>query len=492
MAKAALGPQEPAMTVTTVPQSSRLGLYPPTVRGAERPLPLHKFLFRIVRNPLLGLPQSIYQESIVVRETGRAAMVWVADPALIETILLHEADRFPKTEMEKRVFNGFLGDGILTSQGASWRWQRRTAAPLFRPADLTGLVPAMSAAAEAQLARWGGAPTGPRTGPVTGPVTGQVQAIDRDMTETTFRVISATMFAGSADAEAAEILEAGDRALATISWEIAAALLHFPDWLWYPGKHGRRRAGARLRSAVATILARRRAAGLEGDDLLARLARAKDPETGAPMSEQQLVDNLVTFLAAGHETTAKALTWVLYLLARAPDWQQRVRDEVLLVAGREPVDAGHLDKLVVTRAVLEEAMRLYPPAPVISRRAASAIDLGGKTIPEGAHVVIPIFALQRHRRLWDDPDRFDPERFMPERRTKIARTQFMPFGFGQRTCIGASFAIMEGVAILATLIRGAEFEWDGRHLPEPLSRVTLRPKGGMPLRVRLLEPAQHG
>jgi cytochrome P450 len=150
------------------------------------------------------------------------------------------------------------------------------------------------------------------------------------------------------------------------------------------------------------------------------------------------------------------------------------------------VGPEHLDKLVVTRAVLEEAMRLYPPAPVMTRHAAGTQQLGGVTVPDGCNVVISVYALHRHKRLWDDPDRFDPERFSPERRGGIARTQFMPFGFGARTCIGASFAMMEGVAILATLVRGAAFAWDGRHLPEPLSRVTLRPKGGMPLRVTRL------
>jgi cytochrome P450 len=461
------------MTATTAPQriSGAGGLYPPTVRGAPGPLPLRKFLLRFVRNPLTGLPQSAYEERIVLYDSGRAIIAWVSDPALIEEVLLQAADRFPKSELEKRVFERSLGDGILTSQGASWRWQRRTAAPLFRPADLTSLVPAMSAAAEGQLARWTESPGG------------TVQAIDRDMTETTFRVISATMVAGAADRDAAEILRSSDQALSTISWDIAAAMLRLPGWLWYPGKYKRRRAGARLRAAVAAILAHRRAQGLQGDDLLARLAHARDPETGAPMSEKQLIDNLVTFLVAGHETTAKALTWTLYLLARAPDWQQRVRDEVVLVAARQSIEAEHLDRLVVTRAVLEEAMRLYPPAPVMTRQAASAMELGGRQVPARANIIIPIFAVHRHRRLWDDPDRFDPERFLPERRAKIARTQFMPFGFGPRTCIGASFAMMEAAAILATLVRGAEFEWDGRHLPEPLSRVTLRPKGGMPLRV---------
>jgi cytochrome P450 len=461
------------MTATIVSPTSG-GLYPPTVRGSGGPLPLHKYLFRFVRNPLSSLPQAAYEERIIVYDNGRANIVWVCDPALVEEVLLHGAERFPKTLLERRVFESSVGDGILTSQGASWRWQRRTAAPLFRPADLAGLVPAMAAAAEAQLARWSASPAG------------TVQAVHRDMHETTFRVNSATMFAGSVGSEADTILRCSDKGLSTISWDFAAAMLRFPSWLWYPGKYGRRRAAAELRGAVAQILARRRAAGFEGDDLLARLARSQDPETGAPMSEKQLIDNLVTFLVAGHENTAKALTWALYLLARAPEWRQSIRDEVVAVAGEEQVRAEHLDKLVVTKAVLEEAMRLYPPAPAMTRQAACTTELGGKTIPEGANVVISIFVLHRHRRLWDDPDRFDPDRFLPERRAKVLRTQFMPFGFGPRTCIGASFAMMEGVAILATLIRGAEFEWDGRHLPEPLSRVTLRPKGGMPLRVTVL------
>jgi cytochrome P450 len=454
-------------------------LYPPTVKPAPRPLPLRKFLLRFVRNPLTILPQSVYEEPLVVFDSGRAILAWVTDPALIERVLLHEADRFPKTQLEKRVFEAVLGDGILTAQGASWRWQRRTAAPLFRPADLANLVPVMSAAGEAQIARWAASPAG------------SMQAVDRAMTETTFHVISATMFAGSADVEADQILRSADKALASVSWDIAAAMMRFPAWLWYPGKRGRRRAGAQLRAAVTAILARRRAAGLKGDDLLARLALARDPDTGEPMSDKVLIDNLITFLAAGHETTAKALTWTLYILARAPEWQERIREEVRAVAGDAPIAAGHLEKLVVTRAVLEEAMRLYPPAPVMTRQTATTTRMGGATLPPAALVVIPIFALHRHRRLWSDPDRFDPERFFPQRKANILRTQFMPFGFGPRTCIGASFAMMEGMAILATLVRRVDFAWDGKHLPEPQSRVTLRPKGGMPLRVSVL-PAGNG
>ena len=141
----------------------------------------------------------------------------------------------------------------------------------------------------------------------------------------------------------------------------------------------------------------------------------------------------------------------------------------------------------MTRAVLKEAMRLYPPAPIMTRLAAQDMTLGPATIKAGTLIVVPIFAVHRHRRLWDDPERFEPLRFAPEREAKLARTQFMPFGFGPRTCIGGTFAMMEATAILATLVRRARFEWDGVHAPEPISRVTLRPKGGMPLHVWLRE-----
>lgn len=448
-------------------------LYPPTVEPPAAPLPFARFIVRFVRNPLRTVARPVYDEDMLVRDKGRRAIAYVTAPALVEEVLLKGAERFHKSPVEKRVFRNTLGDGILTSQGPSWKWQRRTAAPLFRMQDLASLVPAMTAEGEAQAARWRQSPQG------------TTHAIDEDMTETTFRVISTTMFGGAPDGETRGILEASDRSLESVSWDIAAAIINLPEWVWYPGKHSRRRAGRNLRDFTAAMLARRREKGLEGNDLMARLASAKDPETGAPMSESQLVDNLLTFLGAGHETTAKALTWCLYLLARAPEWQQRIFDEVQAVCGAKPLGPEHLDSLHVTRAVFKETMRLYPPAPMMSRVLTEPTTLGGKDLRAGTVVVIPIWAIHRHRKLWNDPDRFDPTRFMPENEAKLARAQFMPFGFGPRTCIGNTFALMEGVAILGTLVRRATFDWDGRHMPEPLSRITLRPKGGMPLKVSM-------
>jgi cytochrome P450 len=424
---------------------------------------------RFVRNPLLGLPRAVYEEPLVVYAKGRASIVWVTDPVLVERILLGEPALFPKTPLEKRVFAETLGDGILTSEGASWRWQRRTAAPLFRHAEILSYVPVMAEAASAQLKQWRDS------------AASSIQRVDRDMTAITFDVIARTMFSGDAISAGPVIQRAGAQYLGKISWEIAAALLRLPPWLWHPAKRPMRLAARDLRSAVGAMLHHRRVSGLDSDDLMGRLMRVRDPDTDTPMSDKQLIDNLLTFLVAGHETTAKALTWTLYLLARAPEWQDRVRAEVREVAGTAPIGAEHLDRLKMTRQVLQESMRLYPPAPVLTRMTSTTVELGGYAIGPGVLINIPIFALHRHRKLWDDPDRFDPDRFTPEREKKLLRTQFMPFGFGQRTCIGMSFAMIEATVLLAMLVRDARFAWDGHHAPEPVSRVTLRPKGGMPL-----------
>ena len=206
------------MTTVLAPPAEDEALYPPKVEPPPRPLPLRRFLLTFVRNPLSSLPRPVYEEPIVVHDNGHNVIAWVTDPALVEQVLLHGGAHFPKTPLEKRVFAHTLGEGVLTSEGASWRWQRRTAAPLFRPADLSG-----------SGADHDGGGRGPGGALARAARPERVQAIDRDMTETTFHVISATMFAGSADAEAAAILKSADTALATISWDIAAAMLRLPD-----------------------------------------------------------------------------------------------------------------------------------------------------------------------------------------------------------------------------------------------------------------------
>jgi cytochrome P450 len=454
-------------------------LYPRSVTPAARPLPVHRFLFQFVRNPLRIVPEAAYHQPMVVRrrDSLSAKAAWITDPRLIEEVLVHKAGEVCKSAVEKQVLARSAGDGILTSDGHLWRWQRRTMAPLFRPADIQSYVPVMAQAGEEQLARWRESGSG-------------WKAVDDAMTETTFVVIARTMLAGGEAAETESIKRNTERFLSHVSWEIAYALMNVPRWFPHPGSLRMYRAARQQRASVKSLIDRRRAeiaeSGTEHHDLLARLLSARDPESGDPMAEPQLINNLLTLLAAGHETTAKALTWTLYLLARTPEWQSIIREEVREVAGGEPLTPNHLPRLVLTQQVLKESMRLYPPAPSISRVFTHPVTLNGETFQPGDMAIFPIFCIHRHRKLWDDPDRFDPMRFSPEREKNYPRTQYMPFGAGPRICIGNTFAMMEGTAILATLVRGAQFDWDGKWEPEPISRVTLRPKGGMRLLVSLL------
>jgi cytochrome P450 len=449
-------------------------LYPPTVTPAARALPLWVTLSRFVRNPLRSLPRAVYDEPIVTYGKKRPLVAWITGPALLEQVLVKQTDLFTKTRLDKRVLRPVVGEGLLTAEGDHWRWQRKLASPLFRPADTLGYVPVMVSAAQEQIARWR------QNG------SGNVSAIEEDMTETTFAVIARTVLAGIDESEGGEIKRTGRAYIAPIMWSVAAALMMMPETLWHPGRNGMRKAAAEGRAAVQRMLDRRRASGTGGDDLVARMLASRHPDTGDAMTDDQLIDNLATFLLAGHETTAKALTWTLYLLARAPHWQERVRAEIFDVTGGQELRADDIARLPITQRVLKESMRLYPPVPAMTRVNQGPADIGGKHLPQPTLIVIPIYALHRHRALWSDPDRFDPDRFLPEREANFQRLQFAPFGVGPRVCIGASFAMIEATALLATFVQSARFAWDGRHLPEPISRVTLHPSGGMPLKVTLI------
>jgi cytochrome P450 len=446
-------------------------LYPPTVPAAAGALPLLRFLATFVANPLRTIPAAAYRDGIV-QITGPVPSTFVTDPALIEDVLVRRTDVFAKSDLERRVFGPSLGNGVLLADGAAWKWQRRVLAPLFRHSEILTYVPQMATAAEGMIDHW-------RNDAIRGPM----RRIDDDMTALTFDVIARTMLSGGIGAETQALLQASSDYLDRISWEVAYALVRLPEWVWHPAKAQMRHATRVLRETAHVLIDRRRRDTTPADDLMTRLLAARDPETSNPMSDDQLIDNLLTLLEAGHETTAKTLTWTAYLLARSPAWQEKVRAEVSAIAGDRPIGPEHVDQLAVTARVIKEAMRLYPAAPVLARRARAETTLGGRPITAGARVIVPIYAVHRHEKLWHDPGRFEPDRFLPEHEAKIWRTQFMPFGAGPRICLGQSFAMVEAIVLLATLVRAARFKWDGRHLPEPVSRVTLRPKGGMPLAV---------
>jgi cytochrome P450 len=331
----------------------------------------------------------------------------------------------------------------------------------------------MTGAAEAMLATW------------AGDASGSYRPIDKDMTRLTFRVISETVLPGGDVHIGRAIERASGDYFGSISWTFVYRFFNLPAWTPHPGRRRMLRAEEFLRRSVAELIAARKTSPTKRNDLFGRLSEAKHPETGEPMSAELLRDSLLTFMMVGHETTAKALTWMLYLLSQSQEWTQKLRNEIETVAGSEPIGPQHIDRLQLTQQVVKEALRLYPPVPSITRHAATDLELGGQRIVAGTLINIPIFALHRHRRIWRDPDCFDPNRFAPETESKISRTQFMPFGAGPRTCVGAAFAMIEATAVLATLIRGARFRLKRTHLPIPVSRVSLAPKGGMPMHVEV-------
>jgi cytochrome P450 len=436
----------------------------------------------IWRNYIESIPRGAYEEGVVHIRRGSTDTLLVCEPDIIGEVLVEKADNFERDEVTRRAFAPTIGrNSLFLAEGAEWRWQRRAVAPIFRHEALMSFVPVFTKMAERQAREWRAVAPG--------------KAVDAAaaMTRTTFDIIVETMLGGAANLDADRYSAALKTSFETIPWHIVYAQFGLPEWLPYP--HRRRAARARdfLQQEIRRTVEARRDTHGAAPDLLDLLLQARDPETGRSMTDDEVVKNLITFITAGHETTSVALTWTLWLLAKDQASQQRLFEEVSAVAsGAENAHAigpAEIDKLAFCRQVLQEAMRLFPPAPAISRFAKAAVTLGGKSSAEGfaigarSRVHIPIYALHRNTRLWQNPNAFDPDRFAPELAKTYSRYAFMPFGGGPRICIGASFAMIEATAILATLIRDLRFHPLAGHKPQPIARVTLRPKGGMPLLV---------
>jgi len=447
-------------------------LVPPAVNPPEKPLPYLQGLWKLLDNPIEAWSRAVYEEPYVLRGNDRQTLLYATDPAMLKDILLDRMAAFPKDWMSDRVTKPALGEGLLTAQGEAWRWQRRAAAPGFRPDNVAGMTSVMVAAAEAALTRWREMGDGARLDIAT------------EMTAITFQVILDTMLSGG---EGIDVPVAAARItdyLETLGKVSVPDLLQWPTWTRIALAPRGYRAIVYLKAMVDRMVARRRREAGRGD-LVDLLMQAQDPESGRRMDDGLLRDNLLTFIGAGHETTALSLTWSLYLLGLDPGTAARVRAEVSEIAGEAAITHEVAERLVFTRQVVQEAMRLYPPLPLVTRMCGEDTEAGGVAIKAGTFVFIPIYALHRHRRLWRDPDAFDPDRFAPEESAGRHRFAYLPFGGGPRVCIGQTFAMIEAVAILATLVRGAELTPDPGHRIRPLVRVSMRPQGGMPMTLRL-------
>jgi cytochrome P450 len=450
---------------STSPPDTRSGLRPPSVAPPAKPLSLFQTIRASRRNVLEIIPRLAYHQPMV---SGRLGARWhmVQDPGALARVFLDNVNNYPKAEVMIRMLRPAVGDSLFTSDGESWRWQRRTVAPVFAQRNVTALSPLMTATAErasARLARTEG---------------------DREMVgemlSATFDVICEVALSGREHFDAAAYSAAIVRYFETVGRASLLDFLQVPDWVPRPGALLGRGAVRTMHAMVARAIEARRRDGPGGvDDLLDHMLKAEDPETGRRMSATELLHNMQFFIVAGHETTALALSWSLLLLAMHPEAQARARGEAQAALGSRAAGAADLGAMPAVRQAIEEAMRLYPPVGLIARTARDADSLAGREVRPRDTVFIPIYALHRHRMWWDDPDAFDPSRFSEEAIRSRDRFLYLPFGAGPRVCVGANFAMMQAQIILSTLLARFRFELAGCPLPVPTMLMTLRPDPGV-------------
>ncbi len=455
----------------------------PALDDPKRPLPVHAALateplglfgsLKAARSNLLSiLPELAVRQPMV---SGRTGLRWhmVMDPGAIRRILLEKVDDYPKSKATKNILRPAIGDSLFIAEGAHWRWQRRAAAPVFTHRNIANLAPVMAQAAERAATRI--AEQAPH-------------AVDMmsEMVQTTFDVISEVTFSGDGSFDSSKVHQAIDDYIAEAGKISLLDMLGVPDWVPRPGRMMSGNAvGDMKQVADAAIEARKARGAKDTPDLLDLLLAGVDPETKKTMNTAELRDNLLTFIVAGHETTALTLAWALYLCAFDRDVQDKARAEIADICDDGPITGDQAMQMTYVRQIIDETLRLYPPAGIISRTAQTDDMLCAREIRPGDTVMIPIYTLQRNRLLWDDPDAFKPERFAD--RKAIDRYAYLPFGDGPRICIGASFAIQEAVIVLATLLKRFRFDLVEGKPPKPVMILTLRPEGGVWLQASPLD-----
>jgi cytochrome P450 len=446
----------------------------PVLVGLQPPPKRSGFLLRrrAGDNPFENIPLAAYEQPVWRQPTPFQRVYLVSDPAGLKRVLIDEVANYPKTPLERRFFTALFGEGLLSSEGETWRAHRRIMAPSFDPRSVSSYAPAMAACAAAFADEWAAMPDGVELD------------VSAEMTRLTLEIISRTMFS----ADAGEMT--GVTGLALQESADAAFNFNLLDILPVIGPvrlaQKERLMGqifAPMDGAIRRLIESRRADPGK-TDLLGRLVAALDEETGAGLTPQEVRNEVLTIFVAGHETTASAMTFVWYVLSQHPAWEAQLHaelDEVL--GGRAPTDAD-LPRLGLTRRIIEETMRLYPPAPGLSARVAlKADEIAGTRIPAGAMIAVSSWVLHRHRLLWDAPERFDPDRFLPERSAGRPRFAYLPFGGGPRVCIGQVLAMTEATLILATLAQRFRVRLKRGHRVSIQNRVTIRPRGGLPMTI---------
>jgi cytochrome P450 len=437
---------------------TRKRLVPPSPPRAPDDLSALKRMTLISRSPIASWSQRAYEEEIVRgRFFGHRSFI-LNTPDAIRHVLVDNYENYTRTAAAFRVLRPMLGEGLLIAEGRAWKHQRRTLAPAFTPRAITTLVPHMIAVTEETIAKLKAASDRPVD-------------LRETMQRMTLEIAGRTMFSFGMDRHGGTlrdfVMDYGER-LARPRFLDMLLPLSWPS----PQDLARARFRKRWTAFVAMLMAERRAAGKTSDapprDLFDLMVAARDPETGQAFTDAQLGDEIATMILAGHETTATALFWALYLLSLDPATQEDVAAEVNAAGGE-----FQIDRLKFTRAVIDETMRLYPPAFLIARAAAGPDTIAGMPVKKRDVVMIAPWLLHRHEKLWDDPAAFVPSRFMAG--PAPDRFAYLPFGVGARICIGAHFALVEATLALAKLIGAFRVSLVDRQPVMPVGVVTTQP-----------------
>ncbi|WP_170324838.1 cytochrome P450 [Ruegeria arenilitoris] len=441
----------------------------PTPRPDKVSLWRYLKLFR--KDLLSAQPQRLYRAWMAEFRTPFFRSYMINQPELVETVLKKRPDDFPKSGRISEGLRPLLGDSVFLTNGETWKRQRRIIDPAFEGGRLKDTFPAMLQAAEACVARLKGQ-------------AGEVIECEELTSHAAADVIFRTLFSVPIEHEvAAQVFDkfrAYQRQQPLLN---LAAFIPVPRWV--PRFHARntRRNAKAIRALIKRLTTERAkliAAGQAPDDLATKIMTTHDPETGRCFDTQEMVDQVAIFFLAGHETSASALAWTLYLMALYPEWQEKLSAEASVLDDPSFASAS---KLRLSRDVFRESLRLYPPVPMMVREATCPEDFRGREVAKGSQIVISPWHLHRQERLWDRPDEFDPTRWHTENGKTCQRQAFIPFSAGPRVCTGAGFAMVEGPLLLSMLLRHFRFELVEGRTPVPVAHLTVRSADGIWLRL---------
>jgi cytochrome P450 len=450
---------------------------PTPPRPASRPEKIslfrHLLLFR--KDIFTSQPEKLYLAKMAEFRTPFFRSYMVNEPDLVKTVLNKRPDDFPKAELIRESLKTLLGNSVFVTNGEVWKRQRRIIDPAFEGGRLREAFPAMVAAGQAAIKRLAG------------------KAGDRPVEieeETSFMaadVIFRTLFSiPITDDVAGAVFHEFREYQRTQPLLNLASFFRLPRWMPRFRRRETVRSGREIRRLITQLTAGRQAeitAGTAPDDLATKIMTTTDPQSGEKFATDEMVDQVAIFFLAGHETSASALAWALYLLALDPVTQGKLAAEADTVLGQGAPEFPMVKKLAFTRDVWREVLRLYPPVPMMIRETVRPENFRNRNIRVGSYIVLSPWHLHRNPRIWDDPDVFDPTRWGRANGRAGLREAFIPFSSGPRVCTGAGFAMVEGVLLLAMLARVFRFEVvEGRH-PMPVAHLTVRAKDGIYLRV---------